>query len=117
MPPKRAVFSLNIDSNADHVHQRVEDHSKEGTDRIKVFDSEGPTHGHTDLSYVTKPFEKAVNKAVDDVIEGSGKKVHSVEGDLHYTTEKSASGTDSTLRIKNKTRKRALERKYDTSEL
>ncbi|KAI4928264.1 uncharacterized protein J4E92_005748 [Alternaria infectoria] len=73
-PPKRALFSLNLDTDADHVYQKVEDHSKDGTDRVKVIESKGPTHGHTDLSYVTKPFEKTVNRAVNEVIEGSGRK-------------------------------------------
>ncbi|KAI4616260.1 uncharacterized protein J4E87_008772 [Alternaria ethzedia] len=87
-PPKRALFSLNLDTDADHVYQKVEDHSKDGTDRVKVIESKGPTHGHTDLSYVTKPFEKTVNRAVNEVIEGSGRKVHSAEGHVSYSTNR-----------------------------
>jgi ribose 5-phosphate isomerase B len=117
-PPKRALFSLNLDSDADHVYQRVSDHSKEGTDRVKVLETKGPTHGHTDLTYVTRPFEKTVNRVVNDVITGSGKKVHSAEGELTYSTESSSSRTgNSRLNVKNKSRRRALEEKYDTSEL
>ncbi|KAF1843558.1 uncharacterized protein K460DRAFT_286901 [Cucurbitaria berberidis CBS 394.84] len=89
MTPKRALFSLNLDSDADHVYQRVDEHSKEGADKVKVLETKGPTHGHTDLSYVTKPFEKLVNRTVDGVIEGSGKKVHSAEGQVRYSTERS----------------------------
>jgi len=120
-PPKRTVFSLNVDSETDWAHQRIADRSKEGEDRIKVLDTTGPSHGHTDLSVVTKPFEKTVNRVVDDVIQDSGKKVHSVEGDIHYTSEKTnntSSGTStSNLSIKSKSKRRALERKYDVSDL
>lgn len=117
-PPKRALFSVNLDSDADHVYQRVEDHSKEGTDKVKVLESRGPTHGHTDLSYVTKPFEKLVNRTVDGVIEGTGKKVHSAEGELSYSTERSEKRDGkTTLNIVSKKKRRHLEDKYDTSEL
>jgi ribose 5-phosphate isomerase B len=121
--PKRALFSLNLDSDADHVYQRVEDNSKDGTDRVKVIESKGPTHGHTDLSFITKPFEKTVNRTVNDVIEGTGKKVHSAEGELTYSTERSEkrSGkevdTGSRLNVVSKTKRRNIEQKYDTSEL
>jgi ribose 5-phosphate isomerase B len=105
MSPKRAAFSLNIDSNSDIVSEQ----HPAGT---KIID-------HTDISYITKPFEKAVNNAIDDVVQGSsGKKIHSVDGDLHYSSEKKkTSETSSTLSIKNKSKKRTIERKYDTSEL
>ena len=118
-PPKRTVFSLNVDSETDWAHQRIADRSKEGEDRIKVLDTTGPSHGHTDLSVVTEPFEKTVNKVVDDVIQDSGKKVHAVEGDIHYTSEKPATNTSSTstLSIRSKSKRRALERKYDVSDL
>jgi ribose 5-phosphate isomerase B len=118
MAPKRSVFSLNIDSNADHYHQHVTEHHPDGTDSVKVLETKGPTHTHTDLSYVSKPFERVVNRAVDDVIKDSGKKVHTVEGDLHYSSEKkSSTSSSSTLNIKNKSTRRFLERRYDTSDL
>jgi ribose 5-phosphate isomerase B len=130
VPPKRALFSLNLDTDADHVYQKVEDHSKEGADRVKVIESKGPTHGHTDLSYVTKPFEKTVNRAVNEVIEGSGRKVHSAEGQISYSTtrtERRSGGARnqqdeedrerSRLNVVSKTKRRNIERKYDTSEL
>ncbi|KAH8729106.1 hypothetical protein GQ44DRAFT_723996 [Phaeosphaeriaceae sp. PMI808] len=112
-PPKRGVFSLNFDSTSDH-YERISEEHLDGTNTVKVFNTKGPSHSHTDVSYVTKPFEKIVNQTVNDVIEGTGKKVHSIEGDIHYTNDQESS---STLSIKNKAKKRALERKYDTSEL
>jgi ribose 5-phosphate isomerase B len=115
---KRAAFSINVDSDADHIYQRVSEHHPNGTNTVKVIDSTGPTHSHTDISYITKPFEKAVNTTVDSVIESSGKTLHSSEGNLHYSNEKpSTSSSTSTLSIKNKSKRRTLERKYDTSEL
>ena len=125
MPPKakRALFSLNLDTDADHVYQKITDHNEEGQERVKVIESKGPTHGHSDLSYITKPFEKTVNRAVNDVIEGSGKKVHSADGQLSYSTSHSETRTEnndkerSRLNIVSKAKRRTLERKYDTSEL
>jgi ribose 5-phosphate isomerase B len=124
MPPKekRALFSLNLDTDADHVYQKVTDHNE---DRVRVIESKGPTHGHSDLSYVTKPFEKTVNRAVNDVVEGSGKKVHSAKGSLSYSTQRTErrSGKEETdrdgsrLNIVSKAKRRNIERKYDTSEL
>ncbi|KAF2242966.1 hypothetical protein BU26DRAFT_570380 [Trematosphaeria pertusa] len=118
-PPKRALFSLNLDSNADHIYQRVEDHNKEGTDKVKVLESSGPTHGNTNLSFVTKPFEEAVNRTVEGVIEGTGKKVHSAEGELTYDINKSEQETSSgsrTVKVHKKGRKK-IEDSYDTSDL
>jgi ribose 5-phosphate isomerase B len=115
---KRAAFSINVDSDADHIYERVSKHHPNGTDNVKVIESTGPTHSHTDISYITKPFEKAVNTAVDSVLESSGTTFHSAEGDLHYSNEKPPTSTSSsTLSIKNKSKRRALERKYDTSDL
>ncbi|ENI07623.1 hypothetical protein COCC4DRAFT_70224 [Bipolaris maydis ATCC 48331] len=91
-PPKRALFSLNLDTDADHVYQRVEDHSKPSDERIKVLETKGPTHGHTDLSFVTKPFEKTVNRAVENVLDG--KKVVSKEGEITYSSTSSVVGCD-----------------------
>lgn len=117
MPPKRALFSLNVDSEADHIYQRVNDHSKPGKETTKVFESSGPTVGHTDLQFVTKPFEKLVNRTVEGVEEGSGKKVHSAEGELTYSSQRS-SGGHGTKTIQSSTRsKRRIEQQYDTSDL
>jgi ribose 5-phosphate isomerase B len=103
--PKRAAFSINVDSNAAHISARPSDHH--------VASTAGPTHSHTDISYVTKPFERTATKAVDTVLESAGK----LEGDLHYSNESTSSNSNTTLSIKNKSKRRALERKYDTSDL
>lgn len=116
MAPKRALFSLNIDSTADHIYQRVEDHNKQGKDKVKVLETSGPTAGHTDLSIVTKPFEQAVNRTVEEVLDGTGKKVSSVQGEVHTQVQKSESSTGSrTVKSTKPTGK--LEDTYDTSEL
>ncbi len=123
--PRRALFSLNLDSDADHVYQRVQDHSKEGTDRVKVIESTGPTTAHSDLTFVTKPFEKLVNRTVDGVIEGSGKKLRSKEGEVRYSTTTTTSSSSTTenreeksrLNVVSKQKRRRIEEKYDTSEL
>jgi ribose 5-phosphate isomerase B len=119
MPPKRALFSLNVDSEADHIYQRVNDHSKPGNQRTKVIESSGPTVGHTDFQFVTKPFEKAVNRVVEGVEEETGKKVHSAEGEITYSSQRNSSGSGSgTKTVKNSTRsKRRIEQQYDTSDL
>jgi hypothetical protein len=137
-PPKRALFSLNLDTDADHVYQRVEDHNKHGDERVKVLETKGPTRGHTDLSFITKPFENTVNRAVEEVIDGTGKRVVSKEGEIRYSTSSSSrtkgrsSGRRheddddddeeeqeerSNLNVVSKSKRKALEKKYDTSEL
>lgn len=117
MAPKRALFSLNLDSTADHIYQRVEDHNKEGTDKVKVLESSGPTVGNTSLSFVTKPFEQTVNRTVEGVIQGTGKKVHSAEGELHYEVNKTEKGTGSQVAHVKKPAAKTVEDKYDTSDL
>ncbi|KAL1606025.1 hypothetical protein SLS59_003149 [Nothophoma quercina] len=110
MPPKRALFSLNVDSEADHIYHRVNDHSKPG-EKTKVIETSGPTVGHTDLQFVTKPFEKLVNRTVEGVEESTGKKVHSAEGELTYSSQRTSHGTsNSTKTVKDSTRtKRRIE--------
>lgn len=100
-PPKRALFSLNLDTDADHIHQRISHHNKD------------------DLAYITKPFENAVNKTVNDVVDGTGKKVHTAEGKISYSSHSTERRRDanSNLNIVSKPKRRALENKYDTSEL
>lgn len=116
MAPKRALFSLNLDSTADHIYQRVEDHNKDGKDKVKVLESSGPTTGTTSLSFVTKPFEQAVNRTVEGVIDGTGKKVTSAEGELRYDVTKSEKSSSSrTTHVTNSTK--TIDDKYDTSDL
>lgn len=118
-PPKRALFSLNLDTDADHIHQRISHHNKDGEDSVQVLETKGPTRNHTDLAYITKPFENAVNKTVNDVVDGTGKKVHTAEGKISYSSHSTERRRDanSNLNIVSKPKRRALENKYDTSEL
>ena len=117
MPPKRAFFSVNVDSEADHIYQRVDDHSKPG-EKTKVIENSGPTVGHTDLQYLSKPFEKLVNRTVQGVEEETGKRVTSAEGELTYSSQRSTSGSSNKHTIKDSTRtKRRIEKLYDTSDL
>lgn len=118
MSPKRALFSLNVDSETEHVYQRVNNHSKPG-EKTKVIETSGPTVGHTDLQFVTKPFEKLVNRTVEGVEEGTGKKIHSAEGELTYSSQRSGTGSSNTTKtVKDSTRtKRRVEQLYDTSDL
>ncbi|KAJ8112481.1 hypothetical protein OPT61_g5155 [Boeremia exigua] len=116
MSPKRALFSLNVDSETDHIYHRVNDHSKPG-EKTKVIETSGPTVGHTDLQFVSKPFEKLVNRTVEGVEEATGKKVHSAEGELTYSSQRSSTGTGRKT-VKDSTRtKRRIEKLYDTSDL
>jgi hypothetical protein len=117
MAPKRALFSLNLDSTADHIYQRVDDHNKEGKDKVKVLESSGPTVGKTNLSFVTKPFEQTVNRTVEGVVEGTGKKLHSAEGEIHYEVNKSEKGTRSHIVHDKKSASKSVEDQYDTSDL
>lgn len=119
-PPKRALFSLNLDSDVDHVRQRVEDHNLTGSDKVKVLETKGPTREHTDLSFVGKPFENIVNKTVDSVVEGTGKKIHTAEGEITYSHSETRSGNHGgrSINVPNKTKKgKSIEEEYDTSEL
>lgn len=118
-PPKRALFSLNLDTEADHVHRRVTDFSKEGTDRVKILETKGPTHTHADLTYATKPFERLVDRTVNEVLDETGKKVHFAEGEITYSSNSAERQRDGTskLNVVSKPKRRQIEAKYDTSEL
>lgn len=116
MAPKRALLSLNVDSQTEHVYQRVNDHTKSGG-KAKVIESSGPTYGHTDLQLVTKPVEKLVNRTVEGVEESTGKKVHSAKSELTYSSQRSTSGSHTrTVKASSRT-KRRVEQLYDTSDL
>jgi ribose 5-phosphate isomerase B len=121
-PPKRALFSLNYESDVQHLDQHISRRPDDGDDGITFFDNKGENA----VSKLARPFEKTVNNAVNQVINDTGKKVGSVEGDLHYTSHSSGSKAsttsstktrDSNLSIHNPSTRRAIERKYDTSDL
>ncbi|PSN69221.1 hypothetical protein BS50DRAFT_572381 [Corynespora cassiicola Philippines] len=115
-PPKRALFSLNIDSNAEHIYQRVDDHNN---DKHKVLETSGPVHGSTNLQLVTRPFEKAVERSIERIVDG--KHVADAEGDITYETHQSVNGesprrSTKTVHVKKKG-KQSVEEQYDTSDL
>lgn len=94
-PAKRALFSLNLESQSESLYSRVDDKNRPGDDRVKVLESSGPTTGSTHLEFVTKPFEKLVDRTVEGVVEGTGKKLDSVEGDIEGDVETSSRGEHS----------------------
>ncbi|KAF2019358.1 hypothetical protein BU24DRAFT_459040 [Aaosphaeria arxii CBS 175.79] len=100
-PPKRALFSLNISSNADHIYQRVEDRNTDGKDRVQVREHNDPLVGQTNLEILTRPFEKEVKRSVERIVDGR------VVTDTKI--ERSGSGNK---HVSNK-----VEDKYDTSDL
>lgn len=121
---KRAFLTLHIDSNAEHVYQRVTKHSSDegtdaGKDHVELLQSKGPVVGHTDVRVVTKPFEKVVNSVVRDVAEGSGKRVVSLEEreGQGERVDRTQSPTQRTVSLKRRADITLLQQKYDTSEL
>jgi ribose 5-phosphate isomerase B len=139
-PPKRAHFSLNVNSQAESLYSRVEDGNTkdhEGRPKVKVIESSGPTSGSKHLEFVTKPFEKIVDRTVEGVLDGTGKHVDddSIEG--HTNTETRTRTSDNTgpeghwtvtrnsAKLKtrhvdnrsSKSKKNRIWEEYDTSEL
>lgn len=113
MSPKRSIFSLNLNDSGTTSHQHVSA-NKDTTnldDGVKVFDTKG-------AKGFERGFGKLVNRVVDDVLEDSGKKVTSVEGDLYSTSTRTKTReSSSTLQVRDSRRRKKLEEKYDTSEL
>ena len=101
MPPKRALFSLNIDSNADHLYERIEHHNDEDKGKDRVIERTEPTAGSTKVEIVTRPFERAVERTVERIVDGKVVREH-------RTTNETGNGK--------RTAKR-LEDVYDTSDL
>lgn len=97
-PPKRAIFSLNVDSNTEHLYERIEYHDdkhKERGEKVKVVEHSEPSFGSTKVEIVTKPFEKAVQRTVERVCDGKIVKE----------------------RNRDSRKKRDIEAEYDTSDL
>ncbi|KAF2734602.1 hypothetical protein EJ04DRAFT_523578 [Polyplosphaeria fusca] len=101
MPPKRALFSVNINSNAESLYQRIEDHNKEGKARVRTVEHDEPVVGNTSLQVLTRPFEKEVQQTVERIVD-----------DKHITASSSTSSPAQPRRSKKK-----LEAEYDTSDL
>lgn len=129
--PKRALFSLNLASESERVYQRIEDHNRDPDDgdRVRTLESSGPTAGTTQLEFVTRPFEKLVDRTVESVADGAGKKVRTVEGEIHTDVrrnEDSSAGQHGpdvvrkTSKVANRSsvsKKNKIWEKYDTSDL
>lgn len=139
-PPKRTHISLNVNAQAESLYSRVEDNNRKdqhGNPKVKVLESSGPTSGSKHLEFVTKPFEKIVDRTVDGVLEGTGKRVdddqdiEQVEGrsrtsdntgpEGHWTvTKTNANVKTQTRHVDNrssKSKKNRVWEVYDTSEL
>lgn len=106
--PKRAVFSLTVDSNTEHIYERTEDHTKEGKGKVKVREYKEPLIGNTSLHILTKPFEKEVQRSVERTIDGRT---------VRDTTYSYSDSTSSVSSGQKQHRKKSVEEKYDTSDL
>lgn len=106
-PKRRAFFSLNVDSNAEHIYERVEDHNKDKKDSLKVREQTGPVVGNSSVQIITRPFEKEVQRSIERIVDGR------VVRDT--TTYRSTSPSPSSRQKSSK--KRSIEDKYDTSDL
>jgi hypothetical protein len=116
-PPKRALFSLHTDTQADHTYQRVEDHNKDGPAKVKVLESSGPTVRNTHFEVVTTPSEKAVentDKGVLDKTQRSEKGHTTSSSPGNYTVVKKTSKIGNRS---SESRKNRIWEDYDTSEL
>jgi ribose 5-phosphate isomerase B len=102
-PKRRAFFSLNVDSTADHIYERIEDYNKEKTDRVKVREQSGPLRGSTHLHVLGNPYEKEVQRSIERIVDGR------VVRDTLTTYDHSDTNSPP--------RKKSIEDKYDTSDL
>jgi ribose 5-phosphate isomerase B len=100
-PPKRAIFSLNVNTNAEHFYERIEDHLKD--DKVTVREHKEPLVGNTSVHILTKPFEKKVQRSVTRAVDG--RVVRDTET-YDSSSSKSRSGCKS-----------RIEDKYDISDL
>lgn len=115
-PPKRALFSLNIDSNVEHIAPKARD--ERGTSSSGGKAPESTSEGRTSVQVLTRPFERAVEGVLEDVLERTGEKedgkktwVKKVE------TRVDSEGTHTTSTTKTTGKKGGLEERFDTSEL
>lgn len=108
-PQKRGFITLNVDSVADHIYQRVEDHNKDKKDELKVREQSGPVVGSTSIQILGAPFEKEVQRSIERIVDGRVVRDTSIH--------RSTSPDDDDRKEKEKKKKSAIEEKYDTSEL
>jgi len=108
-PQKRGFITLNVDSVADHIYQRVEDHNKDKKDELKVREQSGPLVGSTSVKILGAPFEKEVQRSIERIVDGR------VVRDTNF--HRSTSPDDDDREQKERKKKDDIEEKYDTSEL
>jgi hypothetical protein len=106
-PKRRAFLSLNVDSDAEHIYERVEDHNKDKKDRLKVREQTEPIAGNSSIQIITRPFEKEVQRSIERIVDGR------VVRDT--TTYRSTSSSPASRQRTSK--KASIEDKYDTSDL
>lgn len=107
-PQKRGYISLNVDSVADHIYQRVEDHNKDKKDELKVREQSGPVVGSTSIQILGAPFEKEVQRSIERIVDGRVVR----DTSIHRSTS-----PDNDEKKEEERKKSAIEEKYDTSEL
>lgn len=118
--PRRGFVRINVDSNADHIYQRVEDHNRHPEEdedrdsprersgvRVREHEHSGPSSGSTRLNILTRPFEKEVVRSFERIVDGRVVRDtvrHFSEGDDRRDSRKEE-------------RRRKIEDRFDCSEL
>ncbi|CAI6337100.1 unnamed protein product [Periconia digitata] len=108
-PQNNSLFSLNLDTNAEHIRQSVEDHINRKTShsRANSQDRDDQRHRQQQSSVETliRPFEHTVQKTFEGVLREKrtsspvGKKIVSVgSGKLSLETQTNVIGTPSTTK-------------------
>jgi hypothetical protein len=133
MPPKRTFFSLNLESETEHLYRRVTDHNDNEKDKVTVWESTAPSVGSTKVEFWTRPLEHVVDRTT---VEGATeKKIVSREGEVNYqqrssegpghgqhadrktTTTTTTVGKKTKQSGKEKDRDPSVDETYDTSDL
>ncbi|PVI04449.1 hypothetical protein DM02DRAFT_651618 [Periconia macrospinosa] len=115
-PHKRGLLSLNLESDVEHLAQRVEDginnsYARSSASRSSSRSHQDGTKGRqrTSVEILTKPFEQAVQRTVDGVLKeekinpSPGKKVVSAGSGELTTTTITAKSTNSDEPVVRKT--------------
>ncbi|KAF2261504.1 hypothetical protein CC78DRAFT_583604 [Lojkania enalia] len=106
MPPKRGLFSLNVDPNTENLLEKIKEHNKDWRERVNVVGHNEPVHDNTSLRIFTKPFEKEVQQSIERIVDENSSRRESTN-----TSTPSSSSSRKTVIVK------PLEEEYDTSDL
>ena len=112
-PPRntrRGFFSLNVDTNADHILEKTVEKDKDEKDIVKIRQHGEPHVGNTSLQVLTKPFEQEIKRSVERIVDG--RTVRDTETSYSNENDKPQRHT-----VKVGKRKQSLWEKYDTSDL